>query len=340
MKAWTITRYGSPEKVFSLLEHPDPKPGPGEIAVEVAAFGLNYADIMARNGMYRDAPKLPMVVGYEVVGRVAELGEGVTTHQVGDRVAAFTRFGGYATRAVMPEGGAVKISEAMPAGEALALCVQYVTAWFCAVDRVQVYPGDHVLIQAAAGGVGTALVQLCRERGAIMYGTAGSAKKLDFLREQGVQHPINYREVDFDAHIRELRGDQGLDIVFDSLGGKAFKKGFKLLRGGGRIVGFGAASRSDGGRSIISDIRTLLGYGFYAPPFMLMASKSVLGVNMLTIADQRPEVLRRCLEAVVELWEEGKIKPVVGGVFKGDDIAGAHRFVEERKSMGKVIVEW
>ena len=181
---------------------------------------------------------------------------------------------------------------------------------------------------------------MAKAEGCVVYGTAGSAKKLDFLRSQGVDHPINYREADFAEVVGSLRGEAGLDVVFDSLGGKAFKQGYRLLGPGGRIVGFGASSRMGGGRNILNDIRTLLGFGFYAPPFMLMASKSVLGVNMLRIADHRPDMLRLCLESVVTLWKEGKIKPVVGGVFKGEEMAAAHRFVEERKSIGKVIVQW
>ena len=340
MKTWTITRYGDAESVFSLEEHPDLKPGPGEVLIEVDAFGINFADVMARRGLYRDAPKLPMVVGYEVVGRIAGLGEGVEGLTLGTRVLAFTRFGGYATQVVTIANAVVPIPDAMEDGEALACCVQYVTAWFSAVDRVSLRPGDHVLIQAAAGGVGTGLVQLAKQAGCIVYGTAGSEKKLDFLRELGVDFPINYRKEDFFERIKAMRGKEGLDVVFDSLGGKAFKKGFKLLGPGGRIVGFGAATRTNGGRNIINDIRTLLGFGFFAPPFMLMSSKSIIGVGMLAIADEKPTLLRLCLESVVELWKEGKLKPIVGGEFKGEEMAAAHRFVEERRSIGKVIVRW
>lgn len=340
MKAWVITKYGAPEAAFSLQELPDPKPEKDQVAIEVEAFGLNYADIMARRGMYRDAPPLPSLVGYEVCGRITEVGADVTSLKVGQRVAAFTRFGGYATRVVTVEDAAVPIPEDMPAGHALAMCVQYVTAWFCAEERLTLFPGDHVLVQAAAGGVGTALVQLAKRRGCVVYGTAGSAKKLEFLREQGVDHPINYREVDFFTKIKELRGEDGLDVVFDSLGGKAFKKGSKLLRPGGRIVGFGAASRSDGGKGIINDLRMVLGFGFYSPPFLLMNSKAIIGVNMLRIADHKPKLLKHCLEEVVKLAEAGEIKPVVGGEFSGNDVAAAHAFVEQRKSIGKVIVTW
>lgn len=340
MKAWVLTKYGKAEQAFSLQEMPEEAPGAGMVAVDVEAFGLNYADIMARRGMYRDAPPKPCVIGYEVCGRISAVGDGVTDLQVGQRVAAFTRFGGYSTRVVTPADGTVPIPEDMAAGVALALTVQYVTAWFCAEDRVTLMEGDHVLVQAAAGGVGTALVQLCKRKGCVVYGTAGSPEKLKYLVEQGVDVPINYRKEDFYEKIKSLRGEEGIDVAFDSLGGKAFKKQEKLLKPGGRIIGFGAASRSNGGRSIISDIRMVLGFGFYSPPFMLMKSKGIIGVNMLRIADHKPKLLKHCLTEVVKLAEEGAINPVIGGEFAAEDLVKAHKFVEERKSIGKVIVNW
>ncbi len=340
MKAWVLTKYGKAETAFELQEMPDEAPGVGEVAIDVEAFGLNYADIMARRGMYRDAPPKPCVIGYEVCGRISAVGAGVNDLQVGQRVAAFTRFGGYATRVVTVADGVVPISEEMPAGIALALCVQYVTAWFCAEERVTLMEGDHVLIQAAAGGVGTALVQMCKLKGCIVYGTAGSPEKLKYLTEQGVDVPINYRKEDFYKKIKSLRGDKGIDVAFDSIGGKAFKKQTKLLGAGGRIIGFGAASRSNGGKSIISDIRMLLGFGFFSPAFLLMQSQGVLGVNMLRIADHKPKLLKHCLQEVAKMAEAGAVKPVVGGEFKAEELVEAHKFVEERKSIGKVIVKW
>lgn len=340
MKAWVLTKYGKADAAFSLLDQPVKTPGLGEVAIEVEAFGINYADISARRGMYRDAPPKPTVIGYEVCGRVAAIGAGVEGYTKGQRVLAFTRFGGYSQYVVTTVDGVVPISEEMSAGTALSLTVQYVTAWFCAEDRVTLMEGDHVLIQAAAGGVGTALVQLCKRKGCVIYGTAGSEEKLNYLREQGVDHPINYRTEDFYEKIKQLRGDEGIDVAFDSLGGKAYKKQVKLLKPGGRIVGFGATTRSSGRKGIISDIRMLLGFGFYSPPFMLMASQGMLGVNMLRIADHKPKLLKHCLTEVVKLAEAGEIKPVVGGEFKAEDLHKAHEFVEQRKSMGKVIVSW
>lgn len=340
MKAFQITKFGEAEKAFVLKDLPDPVPGPTEVGIKVEAFGLNYADVMARKGMYRDCPPLPAVIGYEVVGRIDKLGAEVSGLEVGQRVVAFTRFGGYATYAVTGELAVTPIPEDMDAGVASALATQYCTAWWAGEEVVRLNKGDHVLIQAAAGGVGTALVQIAKRHGCIVYGTAGSAKKIEYLKELGVDHPINYRENDFYEVIKKMRGEEGLDVVFDSLGAKPFKKGFKLLGHGGRIVGYGASSRSNGGRHIIAGIRTLLGFGFYSSAFLLMGSKSILGVNMLRIADHRPHYLKKCLENVVKLTDEGVFKPTVGGRYSFEKLAEAHRFLEERRSIGKIVVKW
>jgi NADPH2:quinone reductase len=196
------------------------------------------------------------------------------------------------------------------------------------------------LVQAAAGGVGTALVQMAKLRGAVVYGTAGSPAKLEYLRQLGVDHPIDYTKEDFFDKISGMRGEKGIDIVFDSLGGKEFKKGYKLLGKGGRIVGFGNASRTGARGGIFTDIGTLFGFGRYWAAFLLIDSRAVIGCNMLRVADYRPNVLQYCLESVVAAAKEGRLQPHVGKVFGHKQLAEAHAFVEGRKSMGKVIVKW
>ena len=186
------------------------------------------------------------MLGYEVVGRIDALGAGVNTLAVGQRVVALTRFGGYATTAVTDARAAVPIPDDLDVGIAAALPTQGGTAYYCAEEMVRLHPGDHVLVQAAAGGVGTLLVQLCKRHGCTVYGTAGSDAKLDYLRALGVDHPINYRRDDFADAVRRVRGDAGLDVIFDSLGGSAVRKGLALLAPGGRIVCLGAAEREAG----------------------------------------------------------------------------------------------
>ena len=340
MKALVLTRYGAPEDAFELRERADPEPRPGEVRIAVEAFGLNYADVSARQGTYADAPPIPCVIGYDVVGRIDRVGTEVTGVQPGQRVAALTRFGGYATFAVTDARAVVPIPEDMDVGVATALPTQGCTAYFCAEEMVRLHPGDHVLVQAAAGGVGTLLVQLCKARGCIVYGTAGSDGKLDYLRTLGVDHPINYRREDFAAAVRRVRGSDGLDVIFDSLGGAAVRKGLALLAAGGRIVCFGAAERKAGRLQVLHDVTFAAAFGFPHPISLLINSKALIGVNMLRVSDQRPETLRRCLLAVARLAADGTLRPVVGGRYAATQIAAAHAFLTNRGSTGKIVVTW
>jgi NADPH:quinone reductase-like Zn-dependent oxidoreductase len=340
-RSYYITKHGSAQTAFQLREEEIPQPKAGFIRVETEGFGINFADIMARKGLYQDAPPTPCVVGYESVGRTMDEavigGEKIPT---GTRVVAFSRFGGYSTHVLADERAVQPIPEDMPLGEALALAVQYCTAYHCAEERVPIFPEDHVLVQAAAGGVGTALIQLLKRKGCTIYGTAGSEEKLAYIEKQGVHVTINYSKQNFAKVIREKLGSRGLDVVFDSLGGKSYSDGFKALGKGGRIVGFGAAEQVDGGFQIINQLKLAANFGLFSPIQLLMNSKGMIGVNMLHVADDRPEVLSRTMKAVVDLCKAGEIKPVVGKIFNAVDLAEAHEYVEGRKSMGKVAVKW
>ncbi len=340
-RSFYIVKHGTAKQAFELRESEIPSAKAGHVRVATEGFGINFADIMARKGLYQDAPPTPCVVGYESVGRTMDEAtiDGKTI-PVGTRVVAFSRFGGYSTHVLADERAVQPIPEDIPLGEALALAVQYCTAYHCAEERVSIFPDDHVLVQAAAGGVGTALVQLLKRKGCTIYGTAGSEEKLKYIQEQGVHVPINYRKQDFSRVIKEKLGKRGLDVVFDSLGGKSFSDGFKSLGKGGRIVGFGAAEQVDGGLQVMNQLKLAANFGLFSPIQLLMTSKAMIGVNMLHVADDRPEVLARTMKAVVELWKNGEIKPVVGAEFAAEQLAEAHEFVDSRKSMGKVAVRW
>ena len=341
MKAIHLVKTGAASEAFELREVPEPTPAAGEVRIAVEAFGLNYADVSARHGTYQDAPPLPSVIGYEVVGRVDALGSGVDSVQEGQRVTALTRFGGYATSAVTDARAAAPIPEDMDVAVAAALPTQGCTAYYMAVDSLNLHEGDQVLIHAAAGGVGTLLVQLCKQRGCVVYGTAGSAEKLELLRELGVDHPINYRASDFVDEIRRISASQEpLDIVFDSIGGSYVRRGLTLLRAGGKMVCFGAASHEAGALQILRSLKFVASWGFPHPIPLLMKSRSLLGVNMLRISDERPDVLGRCMGAVVDLALRGDLTPVIGGRFQADQIADAHDLLESRKSTGKIVVSW
>lgn len=340
MKAIVLVKYGTAENAFKIEEREKPVASDNEVIIKVEAFGLNYADVMARNGLYKDAPPLPCVLGYEVAGTIDSMGKNVIGYSLGDRVTGFTRFGGYAEYTAADVRGLIKIPDSMTAAESTALTTQYGTAYYCAYEMVNLFEGDHVLIHAAAGGVGTALIQLAKNKGCIVYGTAGSDEKLEYLKSMGVNFPINYRKKNFEEEIKKLQGDQGLDVIFDPVGGTNYKKGRKILSHGGRIVSYGVSERSGKKAGLLSDLNLVFNFGFLHPIMLLMKSQGAIGVNMLRIGDHKPLTLKRCLEGVVKLVEEGVLKPHIGGAFKVSDIAKAHKLLESRNSIGKIIVEW
>ncbi len=334
MDAIHLVKNGTAEIAFERKPIIIKDPAKDEVAIEVEAFGLNFADVMARLGLYRDCPPLPTIVGYEVVGRIAKVGTDVDNVRTGERVVAFTRFGGYAQYVLTSAKAVVKIEEDFSAGKALALATQYCTAYYAAHVATNIQTNDKVLIQAAAGGVGTALIQLCKLKNCKIYGTAGSSEKLDYLRKQGVDVAINYLRDDFSKVISEK-----LDMVFDSIGGSTFNKGFKLLGNGGRMIPYGAASQLEA-NNIFSKIKFGLSFGFFHPVQLLMHSKAIVGVNMLRIADDKPDILQYCMQEVVRLTEEGKIDPHVGAMYSVEDLNEAHTALELRKTIGKIGVKW
>jgi NADPH2:quinone reductase len=340
MKILILARHGSPQFAFELRNQPDPVPGPGQVRVAVEASGVNFADILARRGAYPEAPKPPCVLGYEVVGRIDALGSGVLAAAVGQRVLAFTRFGGYASHVLAEAVGVVPIPDTIEAGAAAALATQGVTAYVAAEELVRIHPGDHVLVQAAAGGVGTLLVQLALAKGAVVSGTAGSEAKLALLRRLGVTHAINYRTHDFASELLRLTEGRRPDVIFDSIGGASARKGLALLASGGRIVLFGVADLAGGGWVLPRAVRAFVAFGWVHPLDLMLRSKSILGLNLLKIADERPEVLRRAMEAMLERAARGIVTPVVDRAFPAGQVAEAHAYVESRQSMGKVILRW
>ncbi len=338
MEAFVLKKHGSATTAFLRKEIPEPVLGPGQVLISSEGFGLNYADIMARNGLYKDAPPLPSIIGYDVVGKIEKLGEGVLGYTVGQRVSALTRFGGYAQKAVTDARAIIPISDSVPLAEAAALATQYCTAWYASMNCVQLFPGAKVLIHAAAGGVGTALVQIAKMQGCEIFGTVGADIKMKSIIENGVHHPINYRTHNFVDEVRKQIEIGGLDFVFDSIGGSTFRKSFGLLGPGGKIVGYGAADRSRGGP--IELLKLAFGFGLYHPVVLLMNSKGMIGVNMLRIADHQPDQLKRTMFSISKAYAAGDIKPISGGVFSANDLAKAHQLLESRNSIGKIAVVW
>jgi NADPH:quinone reductase-like Zn-dependent oxidoreductase len=339
MRALVITKHGGPE-VLQVEERPDPPPpGPGEVRVKVKAAGINFADLMARAGLYEEAPKPPAVVGYEFAGDVDSVGEGVANYSPGQRVLGGCRFGGYAELVTVPENALVPLPDDWSYEEGAAFTVHYVTAYAGLVRYGSLLPGENVLLHAAAGGVGIASTQIARLLGAgTIYGTA-SGSKHDAIRGFGVDHPIDYTKQDFRKEVRRIAGRKDpLDLVMDAVGGSSFRKSWSLLGAGGRLVCFGASSVMGGEkRDLRSVARMLATTPVFHPLAMMQSSRAVIGLNMLKLWDAKGS-LDEYVQPLRAWVDEGKLRPVVAEAFPLERGADAHRYMGERKNVGKVVL--
>lgn len=335
MRQVWITKAGAPE-VLKVREAPDPQAGNGQVRVRVKAAGINFADLMARVGMYPDAPKIPCVVGYEVSGTIDQMGEGVTGFAIGDRVFAMPRFGGYSDTIVVPAGQAIQMPPRMTFEEAAALPVVYLTAHHAMHYTGNLREGSRVLVHSAAGGVGIAAVQLAKARGCVIFGTA-SPSKHDFLRGLGVQHPIDVNG-DYAAAVRAVVGDAGLDLVLDPVGGASWKIGYDLLGPAGRLVAFGFSAASAGNtRSLLRAVTQFMKITKYSPMSLMGDNKTVTGINMGHLFE-RLDILRPQFEALMRMYEAGQIQPHVDRTFRFDEAPAAHQYLHDRMAKGKVLL--
>jgi NADPH:quinone reductase-like Zn-dependent oxidoreductase len=341
MRAVVITRHGGPE-VLQVQERLDPPVGPGEVRIAVKAAGINFADTLARTGLYPDSPKVPCVVGYEVAGEVESVGHGVTSIEAGDRVLAGTRFNGQAELVTVHEGMVYKLPERLSFEEGAAFPVNYATAQAGLVVMGGLKQSERVLIHAAAGGVGISATQIAKRIGAEVFGTA-SASKHDAIRAQGVDHPIDYRTQDFAAEVRRITAGEGIDVAFDALGPSSFRKDYKLLRQGGRLIMYGASEVQTGeSRNLPTALRTLAKSPFSSMPWwkglgVMNENKGVFGLNMLSWWDAEGS-LDRVIEPLIGGLQDGALKPVVAAAFPFDQAPDAHRFIAERRNVGKVVL--
>jgi NADPH:quinone reductase-like Zn-dependent oxidoreductase len=331
-----ITRRGGPE-VLQVREAPDPEPAAGEVRIRVAASGVNFADVLARMGLYPDAPPLPTVVGYEVAGVIDRVGKGVEGFREGDRVGALTRFGGYADVVCVSPMQVSPLPDALSFQKAAAIPVNYLTAWIMLVHLGCVREGDRVLVQAVAGGVGQAAVQICRWRGAEVIGTA-SAGKHERLREMGVAHCIDYRTQDFEAEVKRITGGTGVDIALDAVGGESFAKSYRSLAHLGRLYVFGVSSMAPGKRrSIPAAVHGLWKMPRFSPIPMMNKNRGVHGVNLGHLW-KRVDLLKRMQSEIMALVQDGTFDPVVDRVFPLEQAADAHAWIQDRKNFGKVLL--
>jgi synaptic vesicle membrane protein VAT-1 len=336
MRQVIIPRFGAPD-VFETRELPDPVPGDGEIRIRVRAAGVNFADVLARLGLYPDAPKPPMVVGYEVAGHIDAVGHSVVGFSEGDRVIALTRFGGYADTVVVPVAQAFRFPEELSDSEAAAIPVNYLTASLALYRMAALAIGETVLVHNAGGGVGIAATQLARLRRATVIGTA-SAFKHHALRSFGVDHAIDYGHADVAAEVKKITHGRGVDVILDPIGGRSFTTSYQMLAPLGRLVIFGLSAAAPGERrSTWRAFRAWYATPRFNPMSMINRNRGVFGLHIGHLWDERRQ-LAPLMEMLVSELHAGRLRPVVARTFPLERAADAHRFIQSRLNIGKVVL--
>ena len=301
MRAVVLREPGGPEQL-ELVDLPDPEPGDGQVLVRVRAAGINFADVLTRQGRYPQAPSLPTVLGGEVAGEVD-----------GRRVMTASGATGYSELTTVDEARLVPLPESASFEEGASFLITFLTAWI-PLRRAQVGPGATVLVHAAAGGVGSAGVQLAKHLGASVVATASSEEKRKVALDLGADEACGYD--DFADHVQA-------DVVLDAVGGEVFKRSIGVLNPLGTIVGIGFAD------------------GWWDPldtALMVGRNLALQGFYLGRLMKLRPEVVRDATAELIALWEQGAVKPLVGATFPLEDAPAAHRLIEERKSVGKVVL--
>lgn len=336
MRQAVIPRYGSPD-VFEIRETADPMPSAGQVRIRVRAAGVNFADILSRLGLYPDAPKPPMVVGYEVAGHVDAMGDDVTGFAAGDRVIALTRFGGYSDTVVVASENCFSFPDALSDAEAAALPVNYLTAALALYRMAALAPHETVLIHNAGGGVGIAATQLARLRRAHVIGTASAAKH-DALRAFGVEHALDYRHGSVDEEVRKITKGRGVDVILDPIGGSSFLASYKLLAPLGRLIVFGLSAAAPGEqRSWWRAFRAWRSTPKFDPLSMINRNRGVFGLHVGHLWEERAQ-LTPLMEMLLSELRAGRLRPVVSRTFPLDRAADAHRFIQNRSNIGKVVL--
>jgi synaptic vesicle membrane protein VAT-1 len=334
VKQLVIPRRGPPD-VLEVRDAPDPTVQPGTVRIRVRAAGVNFSDLLTRQGLYPDAPKLPCTVGYEVAGIVDAVGTGVTAPPMGDRVIASTIFGGQSELVVVPAGSVFPLPEAWTFEQGAAFPVVYLTAHHMLVRVAAARRGESVLVHAAAGGVGLAVAELGRILGLRVIGLASPAKH-DVLREYGVQ-PIDSRDPRWFEAARKI-APRGIDIVLDAVGGDSWRHGYRLLAPAGRLVCYGASGLAQGtSRNLVRVLWRLLRFPRFGPLALMNDNRAVAGVNLGHLWSEQA-LLGPQMEALLRYAREGKITPRVDRTFSFAQAAAAHRYIHERRNVGKVLL--
>ena len=322
MKAWQVSEWCEPEQM-TLVAMPAPDPGSGEVRIRNHAAALNFFDILQIQGKYQTKPPLPFTPGAEVAGVVDALGPDVEHLSVGDRVMGLGGFGGFAEYTVTPSAKTFRIPEAMDFAEAAAMLIVYQTSYLALKVRAAIRAQEWLLVHAAAGGVGSAAMQLGKAFGARIIATAGSPDKVDFCLTQGADYALNYHEASWVEQVKEITSGHGVDVIYDPVGGDIFDLSTKCIAAEGRLLVIGFA----GGR--IPSI---------AANRILLKNMSVIGCYWGGYLEHHPGFLAQAQADLFALYQAGQIKPVVSQVYALADAVTALRALAERKTHGKVIL--
>ena len=323
--------------VLKVQEKPDPTPRDDEVVIRVRAAGLNFADILARQGLYPDGPPKPCVMGYEVSGVVEAVGKDVNSSFTGKSVVAMTRFGGQSEMIAVKATQMFEKPEKLTFEQAAAIPVNYLTAYALLVVMGSLHEGELILIHNAGGGVGLAALDIAKKIGAVTYGTASPGKH-KFLTDRGLDHPIDYRKQDWQPQLMQLTNGRGVDLIIDPIGGAHFKKSYDALRHTGRLGMFGVSSGSANGLSgKLKMLKAAIQMPRFHPLGLFNKNRGVFGLNLGHMWHEPEKValwMRDILRGVDEDW----IRPHVDQAFSFDDVGKAHRRLEERKNIGKVVL--
>jgi len=326
--------------VLEIQEVPDLVPKKDELVIDVKASGLNFADILARKGQYPDGPDKPCVMGYEVSGIVTSAGDDIDQKWVGKEVVAMCRFKGQAEQVCVKERQVYEKPGRLSWEEAAAIPVNYITAWVLLVTMGGLHEKESILIHNVGGGVGIAALDIAQYIGATTYGTA-SQRKHGFLKERGLDYAIDYRNNDWYDVLMGLTDDRGVDLITDPLGGKEWKRGYKALRATGRLGMFGVSTASGGPKAGLKSywnlLKTVVQMPFFHPLSLINKNRGVFGVNLGHLWHE-PEKAASWVRSILQGVEEGWVNPHVDTTFPFDQVGEAHRYIEERKNIGKVIL--
>ena len=337
MKKVIYPKVGGVDSI-EILDVEEPQASEGEVVVRIHRAGINFADLMMRQGLYGSNPDFPFTPGYEASGVIISLGKGVKGLELGDRVLAMTGFGGYSEKVSIPSSRVFKLPDSVTFDQAAAIPVTYGTAYHMLFHLGRISPGDSVLIHHAAGGVGTAVAQLCKVAGAsVVIGTASAPKK-EFVESIGVKF-VDRETEDFVKICKDMTGGKGVHHAIDPVGGKNLMRSYKATRRGGKVYFFGASSAVKGDkRSIISAFRMWLNTPKFNPIKMMSSNKAIFGVHMGLLDDNT--IFEGHLSALSKMLEDNEIDPIIDSIWRFERVSEAQMHMHDRKNSGKILLDF